>query len=85
MSACGSTELLRFRGDLHARATRYRNLWLRQNPGGTAAFDASPREHQLLEQAALGRNRQAAQALVYDHLLAPVEALQAMPARWAID
>jgi GntR family carbon starvation induced transcriptional regulator len=85
VSACDSTELLRIRRDLHARATRYQNLWLRQNPGGTAAFDASQREHQLLEQAALGRNRQAAQALVYDHLLAPVEALQGMSARWAMD
>lgn len=75
-NGCGSTELLKVRESLYVRAARYRNLWLRENAARAAAFDANQQEHNALQKAALQRDRDRATALVFRHLMVPVDILR---------
>nr|WP_315983924.1 FCD domain-containing protein [Aliamphritea spongicola] len=65
------------RRSLYEKASRYRNLWLTDNMQQTDFFDANRKEHDLLTDALLKRDRDTACQLIEHHLLSPSKALLA--------
>jgi GntR family carbon starvation induced transcriptional regulator len=68
---CGSMHLMQVRKSLYEKASRYRNLWLKQHMLNHAVFDANQKEHQALVTALLERNENDAVTLIRHHLLEP--------------
>ena len=75
-SGCQSETLLQVRRSLYEKASRYRNLWLKQNMSDRGVYHANRQEHDELVQALLDRNKEKAVAIVKQHLLGPSELLQ---------
>lgn len=73
---CNSPALLHVRRSLYEKASRYRNLWLKQNMVDEAIFDTNQKEHDQLVEALLARDNERATALVQQHLLSPSQALE---------
>jgi len=73
---CGSPSLLHVRRSLYEKASRYRNLWLKQNMLDQVVFDANQKEHQALIDALLERDTALAVDIIQQHLLGPYRALQ---------
>ncbi len=72
---CQSNILLQLRRGLYERASRYRNLWLKENMINHAVYDANRQEHNDLLEALLERNSEKATKIVKAHLLGPCELL----------
>lgn len=75
-SGCSSPTLLQVRRSLYEKASRYRNLWLKRNMLDNAVFDANQKEHELLVDALLERNKALAVELIQHHLLSPYRLLK---------
>lgn len=75
-SGCESPTLLDVRRSLYEKASRYRNLWLKQHMVNNQVFDANQKDHDELMDALLSRNSELACQLVYEHLLGPFKLLQ---------
>ena len=75
-SGCQSPSLLHVRRSLYEKASRYRNLWLKQNMVDGVVFDANQKEHNELVDALLSRDSETAERLIKEHLLAPYHALK---------
>ena len=74
-SGCQSPALLDVRRGLYEKASRYRNLWLKQHMVNNQVFDANQKDHDALMNALLERNTELACQLVYEHLLGPYKLL----------
>jgi GntR family carbon starvation induced transcriptional regulator len=70
-NGCGSKHLMQVRKSLYEKASRYRNLWLKQHMLNHAVFDANQKEHETLVLALLARNEFDAVTLIKHHLLEP--------------
>jgi GntR family carbon starvation induced transcriptional regulator len=70
-NGCGSKHLMQVRKSLYEKASRYRNLWLKQHMLNHAVFDANQKEHEVLMTALLARNETDAVILIKHHLLEP--------------
>lgn len=68
---CGSNHLMQVRQSLYEKASRYRNLWLKQHMLNNTVFDANQKEHDKLMAALLARNEAEAVAIIKHHLLEP--------------
>ena len=68
---CGSTHLMQVRQGLYEKASRYRNLWLKQHMLNNTVFDANQKEHDELMTALLARNEAVAVSIIKHHLLEP--------------
>ena len=75
-SGCGSAALLQVRRSLYEKASRYRNLWLKQNMSVRGVYDANRQEHNELVTALLDRDKEKATAIIKQHLLIPSLLLQ---------
>ncbi|MCR8922073.1 DNA-binding transcriptional regulator CsiR [Dasania sp. GY-MA-18] len=75
-SGCGSATLLQVRRSLYEKASRYRNLWLKQNMSDRTVYHANRQEHDELVEALLQRDADTAVALISRHLLRPSQLLQ---------
>ncbi|WP_051559931.1 DNA-binding transcriptional regulator CsiR [Marinobacterium jannaschii] len=73
---CQSPSLLHVRRSLYEKASRYRNLWLKQNMIDGVVFDANQKDHNDLVDAVLARDSDTAERLIKEHLLAPYRALK---------
>lgn len=73
---CNSATLLHVRRTLYEKASRYRNLWLKQNMLDQAVFDANQKDHEALIDALLNRDVKIATQLITEHLLSPYLALK---------
>ena len=76
-AGCQSPALLHVRRSLYEKASRYRNLWLKNNMADSAVFDANQKEHDVLIEALLSHNSSQAKTLIREHLLGPSRALLA--------
>ncbi|MGK0444960.1 MAG: GntR family carbon starvation induced transcriptional regulator [Bermanella sp.] len=74
-AGCLSPTLLDVRHSLYEKASRYRNLWLKQYMVNNQVFDANQKDHDALMNALLERNTELACQLVYEHLLGPYKLL----------
>lgn len=74
-AGCHSPTLLDVRHSLYEKASRYRNLWLKQHMVNNQVFDANQKDHDALMEALLSRNSELACTLVYEHLLEPYKLL----------
>jgi GntR family carbon starvation induced transcriptional regulator len=74
-TGCQSPTLLDVRHGLYEKASRYRNLWLKQYMVNNQVFDANQKDHDALMNALLERNTELACQLVYEHLLGPYKLL----------
>jgi GntR family carbon starvation induced transcriptional regulator len=70
-NGCGSKHLMQVRKSLYEKASRYRNLWLKQHMLNHGVFDANQKEHEALVAALLARNESDAITLIKHHLLEP--------------
>ncbi len=68
---CQSPALMQVRLGLYEKASRYRNLWLKQHMVDNTVFDANQKEHDDLVDALLTGNKEKAVAMINTHLLAP--------------
>ncbi len=68
---CQSPALMQVRLGLYEKASRYRNLWLKQHMVNNTVFDANQKEHDDLVNALLDRNKEKAVPIINAHLLAP--------------
>ena len=75
-AGCQSPTLLDVRNRLYEKASRYRNLWLKQYMMNNQAFDINEKDHHLLLQAILKRDSDQACSIVYEHLLGPYKLLK---------
>jgi len=75
-SGCQSQTLLQVRRSLYEKASRYRNLWLKQNMSDRGVYHANRQEHDDLVEALLSRNKEKAVSIIKQHLLGPSELLQ---------
>lgn len=75
-SGCGSATLLHVRRSLYEKASRYRNLWLKQNMSDRGVYDANRQEHEELVDALLRRDKKRAITIIKQHLLIPSLVLQ---------
>jgi len=75
-SGCGSPSLLQVRRSLYEKASRYRNIWLKENMVDDTVFDANHREHCDLVDALLERDEQTAISIIENHLHGPYLALK---------
>lgn len=75
-SGCQSPTLLQVRRSLYEKASRYRNLWLKQNMVDRNVYHANSQEHNDLVEALLNHDKEKATELIHQHLLGPSEALQ---------
>lgn len=75
-AGCHSPTLLDVRHRLYEKASRYRNLWLKQYMVNNQAFDANEKDHADLVEAILNRDSERACHLVYEHLLGPYKLLR---------
>ncbi|WP_428036051.1 DNA-binding transcriptional regulator CsiR [Amphritea sp.] len=73
---CHSPTLLQVRRSLYEKASRYRNLWLKENMANSDVFDANQKEHQQLIDALLTGDGDKARELIRQHLLSPSRALE---------
>ncbi|MBR9866923.1 MAG: DNA-binding transcriptional regulator CsiR [Oceanospirillales bacterium] len=76
---CNSPTLLQVRRSLYEKASRYRNLWLKENMANSDVFDANQKEHQQLVDALLDGDGDRARELIRQHLLSPSRALEQTP------
>lgn len=74
-AGCHSPTLLDVRHSLYEKASRYRNLWLKQYMVNNQVFDANQKDHDALLKALLNRDSERACQLVYEHLLGPYKLL----------
>jgi len=75
-TGCASPTLMHVRRALYEKASRYRNVWLRENMLDEVVFDANQKEHQALIDALMARDSEAAAQLIRQHLLEPYRALK---------
>ncbi len=68
---CQSPTLMQVRLGLYEKASRYRNLWLKQHMVDNAVFDANFKEHDELVETLLQRDKEKAVDMISSHLLAP--------------
>jgi GntR family carbon starvation induced transcriptional regulator len=73
---CQSPTLMHVRLGLYEKASRYRNLWLKQKMVESTVFDASMQEHNELVERLLNRDKEQAVALITSHLQAPFRLLK---------
>ncbi|MCC3860555.1 DNA-binding transcriptional regulator CsiR [Pseudemcibacter aquimaris] len=76
VNGCGSSILLEVRQSLYEKATRYRNLWLKENVRQEDAFDSNISEHKDIVKAVLERDQEMAQKMIYEHILVPVKIIE---------
>lgn len=74
-AGCASPTLLKVRRSLYEKASRYRNLWLKKDMVNTEVFDANRKDHEVLVDALLGRDKDIAKTLIHEHLLRASKAL----------
>lgn len=75
-AGCQSPTLMHVRRALYEKASRYRNVWLKENMLDELVFDANQKEHQALIDALFARDVAHASTLIRNHLLAPYHALK---------
>lgn len=75
-SGCDSVTLLQVRRSLYEKASRYRNLWLKQNMSDRGVYHANRQEHDDLVAALLCREKEKAITMIKQHLLGPSLLLQ---------
>lgn len=75
-SGCQSPTLMHVRRALYEKASRYRNIWLKQNMLDERVFDANQKEHQAMIDAVMERDAEQAATLIRQHLLEPYLALK---------
>ncbi|ODS23308.1 hypothetical protein AB835_09500 [Candidatus Endobugula sertula] len=75
-SGCQSLTLLQVRRSLYEKASRYRNLWLKQTMVDPDIYHTNSQEHDQLVKALLERDPQTATTLIQQHLQSPSESLQ---------
>lgn len=68
---CDSVHLMQVRQSLYEKASRYRNLWLKQHMLNNQVFDANQKEHDALVSALLNRNEAQAIDIIKHHILEP--------------
>lgn len=73
---CQSPTLMHVRRALYEKASRYRNVWLKENMLDAQVFDANQKEHQALIDALFERDIGQASLLIRQHLLEPYYALR---------
>lgn len=72
---CQSPSLLKVRRSLYEKASRYRNLWLKQNMLDHNVFDNNQKEHEMLIDALMEKDITKAKELIQQHLLSPSKLL----------
>ncbi len=74
-SGCKSPTLLHVRRSLYEKASRYRNLWLKNTMSNRIAFDVNHQEHNQLVEVLMAGDMVQAKILIKEHLLGPSRAL----------